>query len=122
MCTPQVTRSLTLPRHHHLIANMEMFPAVLLLALIAGSCTAMAPGKLATSQFHENIMKAGRLSADPIPAVASKLGLSELVQAVVKAGLAKTLEGPGKVLNGSLGSRVLNLLRHLNNFSKWNFS
>ncbi|KAK3776327.1 hypothetical protein RRG08_039913 [Elysia crispata] len=51
---------------------------------------------LAVRQFHENVLKAESLAAaDPIPGVAEKLGLTELVKLVIKAGLKDTLESAG---------------------------
>ena len=50
---------------------------------------------LAVRQFHENIKKAEAVNADPIPAVASQLGLTDLVDKVKTADLVKTLESPG---------------------------
>ncbi|RUS85629.1 hypothetical protein EGW08_006641, partial [Elysia chlorotica] len=50
---------------------------------------------LAVRQFHESILQAERLAADPIPKVAQDLGLTDLVSSVVKAGLAPTLESAG---------------------------
>ncbi|GFR92084.1 transforming growth factor-beta-induced protein ig-h3-like [Elysia marginata] len=48
----------------------------------------------AMRMFHENILKAEN-EDEPIPVVATNLGLTELVQAVVKAGLKATLESAG---------------------------
>ena len=50
---------------------------------------------LAVRHFNENIQKAESAAADPIPRVAAKLGLTELVKAVIAAGLKTTLESAG---------------------------
>ena len=53
---------------------------------------------LAVLQLRENILKAESVAADPIPAVAEKLGLKELVKNVIKAGLKDTLESAGEFI------------------------
>ncbi|GFO32695.1 transforming growth factor-beta-induced protein ig-h3-like [Plakobranchus ocellatus] len=113
-------------------ATMQLLPACLLLALVAGFSSARhAPQEthayldvnidnvkkmileyrpeeeleksedmmsdLAARMWHETIKHAESepVTLDPIPGVATSLGLTELVKAVVAAGLAETLSGPG---------------------------